>query len=116
MPAEKRIPPEAEVSRAIDEVLAAEKQLASAVQTAAHDADTIRREATVAAQRVLERANRRIGAIHRKVAADIHRQVTELQAASVASADEAPGIDLDSAQLDRLAERAAEWLTTDADD
>jgi len=113
---DKSTVPESEISRAIDEVLAAEKDAGQNIEAATAATEGIRHEATESAQRILATANRRIGAIHRKVAADLHAEITHLRASAHTEAERTPTIDLDAEQLDRLAAAAAEWLTTDADD
>lgn len=111
---EKSVSSESEISRAIDEVLAAEKDVGKAVEAATAAADSIRREATESSHRILATANRRIGAIHRKIAADIQEEVTRLRDADGTNTDQQSAIELDDEQLDQLAAAAAEWLTTDA--
>jgi len=113
---DERTVPDSEISRAIDEVLAAEKDVGRTIEAATEAAEDIRREATESAHRILATANRRIGAIHRKIATDIQAEITLLHGSADAADDQEPPIDLDPGQLDRLAAAAAEWLTTDADD
>lgn len=113
---EKANVPDSEISRAIDEVLAAEKDAGRNIEAASAAAEEIRHDATESAQRILATANRRIGAIHRKVAADLHAEIAYLRACAHADAIQAPMTDLDAEQLDLLAAAVAEWLTTDADD
>ena len=57
---EQGFSPEAEVSRAMEKVLAVERSTSSAVKAAAESADTVRRAATEQAQRIIVRTERRI--------------------------------------------------------
>jgi vacuolar-type H+-ATPase subunit H len=112
---ETRRQPEAEVSRAIDEVLAAEKSAGEAVDAAAAAAADRRHRATESAHRILARAEARIGAVHRKVTANLRAEIERLQREARDEAERAPRFDLDAGELDRLVAAAAEWLTTDGD-
>ncbi len=108
--------PEAAASRAIDEVLAAEKDAARAIAAAAEAAEELRREANESAHLILARAETRIRNLHGKVADDLRSEVAQLREASSGGNANAPAIQVDSTQLERLAAGLAEWLTTDADD
>ena len=107
--------PEATVSRAIDAVLTAEKNAILAVKAAAEAAEDIRRQANEEAHRILKRADMRVGAVHRKTAADVRDRIANL-GEGVQEDGELPEYDLDDEQLQAIAVAAATWLTTDADE
>lgn len=108
--------PEAEVSRAIDAVLAAERDAKSAVEAAAARAEDVRRETAADAHRILAAADRRIGGLHRKVADDLQRDIATLRREAADRDAAAPAEEREPEQLNRLAAAVAEWLTTDAAD
>lgn len=107
--------PEALVSRAIDDVLAAEKDAGRAIEEATATAQEMHREANESAHRILARAERRIRALHGQVAGETRREVERLNTAAAADARDAPAMELDTTQIERLAAALAEWLTSDAD-
>ena len=107
--------PEAMVSGAIDDVLAAEREAARSLEAATAAATDRRRRANEDAHRILTRADRRIGAIHRRIAEEIRTQTSGLAQASDPE-EETPHRGPDDSQLQTLADAVAEWLTTDADD
>lgn len=108
--------PESEVSRAIDDVLAAEQAAENEISAAAATAENIRRTTSESAHRILATAERRIGAVHRKVAADLRAEIALLHETARADAADADAIELDDHHLEQLAAGAAAWLTTDADE
>lgn len=111
---EQRQSPEAEVSRAMEQVLAAERAVGEAVKAATLSAEEQKRQATEAAQRILERANRRISNAHLKVQVQLREEIARLQAEASLTVDNYPEISPDEEQLERLARAAAQWLTEDA--
>lgn len=108
--------PEALVSRAIDDVLAAEKDAGQKIEAAAAAAEDLRHEANESAHRILARAEGRIRALHGKVAEDIRREVARLRSAAPHGDGDGPAIELDATRIEQVAAALAEWMTTDADD
>ncbi|MBT8443834.1 MAG: hypothetical protein KJO13_03760 [Gammaproteobacteria bacterium] len=103
------------VSRAIDDVLAAERDLKTAVADATAAATAIRQQAREDGHRILARAEERIGAIHAKVAAATQAEVDRLRQSARADAQDTSLPAVDSRQLQMLAAELAAWLTTDDD-
>ena len=113
--AKRDVSAEAEVSRAIDDVLAAEKDAADELESAAAAAQELRRQANEDVHRIMARADRRIGAVHRSVASAIRAQTAALEQPPHDDVD-SPDFDLDASRLQSLADAVAQWLTTDVDD
>lgn len=110
---EQRQSPEAEVSRAMEQVLAAERAVGEAVEAATLSAEEKKRQATEAAQRILERADRRISSAHRRIQVVLREEIARLQAEASLTVDHYPELSPDEEQLARLARAAAQWLTAD---
>lgn len=107
---------EAAVSRAIDKVLAAERNAEIAIADATAAANKLRQQATEDSHRITARAEARIGAIHRSVAADSQAKIERLRQSSAADDQDTPLPDIDSQQMRELAVALAQWLTTDDDE
>lgn len=107
---------EAAVSRAIDEVLAAERNAQTAIADATAAANTLRQQATEDSHHIMARAEARIGAIHRSVAADSQATIERLRQSSAADDHDTPLPEIDSQQMRELAVALAQWLTTDDDE
>ncbi|MFW2403517.1 MAG: hypothetical protein ACN4GT_02040 [Gammaproteobacteria bacterium] len=106
---------ETSVSRAIDDVLAAEQSVKTAVADATAAATALRQRASEDAHRILARADERIAAIHSNVAADTHAEIDRLRRSASANSEDTHLPAFDSQQLQMLATELAEWLTTDED-
>jgi hypothetical protein len=107
--------PEAAVSRAIDDVLAAEKSSAATIQDSITAAERLRQQTSEDSHRILARADRRIGAVHRAITHEIRTRIEAI--GGEPRYDENEHLTgLDATQLQSLADEIAEWLTTDADD
>jgi len=105
--------PEAEVSRAMEEVLQAERATLEAAQTASASADKQRREAAEAAQRILERAERRITSMRQKINTILQEEIARLHMEARLAVDSHPPEEIRVRDIDRLAQEAAAWLSTD---
>jgi vacuolar-type H+-ATPase subunit H len=105
--------PEAEVSRAMEQVLAVERSVSEAVRAAEASAQAQRREAAEQAQRVIERAEQRLTKIHRDIDFLLREEIARLQAEASLTVDHYPELELSEQELERLAMDAAQWLTTD---
>jgi len=110
---EQGFSPEAEVSRAMEKVLAVERSTSSAVRAAEESADTLRRAATEQAQRIILRTERRIITCHRNVDVQLREEIARIQAEASLTVDNYPDLQLSDEQLDRLSREAAQWLTSD---
>ena len=111
---EKGSSPEAEVSRAMERVLAVERSTSVAINAAGQTADTERRAATEQAQRIIGRAESRIISCHRNVDVQLREEVTRLQAEASLIVDNYPDLKPNEQELERLAAEAAQWLASDA--
>ena len=105
--------PEAEVSRAMEQVLAVEKAVGEAVKAMEASARAQRRAATEQAQRIVERAEQRMSAVHRETNIQLREEVSRLQAEARLTLDNYPDLQPSQQELERLAFEAAQWLTTD---
>jgi len=105
--------PEAEVSRAMEEVLQAERAAIEAAQSASASAEQQRREAAEAAQHILERAERRIISMRQKIAVHLQEEIARLHMEARLAVDSHPPEELSPVDIDRLASEAATWLSTD---
>lgn len=105
--------PEAEVSRAMEQVLTVEQAVGEAVKAMEASARTQRRAATEQAQRIIERAEQRLGAVHRAMNIQLREEVARLQAETRLTLDNYPDLQPTQQELERLASEAAQWLTTD---
>ncbi len=110
---EQGFSPEAEVSRAMEKVLAVERSTSIAVRAAGESADTLRRAATEQAQRIILRAERRIITSHRNVDVQLREEIARIQAEASLTVDNYPDLQLSDEELDRLSREAAQWLTSD---
>ncbi len=110
---EQGFSPEAEVSRAMEKVLAVERSTSIAVRAAGESADTLRRAATEQAQRIILRAERRIITSHRNVDVQLREEIARIQAEASLTVDNYPDLQLSDEELDRLSREAAQWLTGD---
>lgn len=105
--------PEAEVSRAMERVLTVEKAVGESVKAMEASAQAQRRAATEQAQRILERAEQRLGAVHRALDIQLREEVARLQAEARLTLDNYPDLQPSQQELERLALGAAQWLTID---
>lgn len=111
---EQGFSPEAEVSRAMEKVLAVERSTSTALKAAGQSAETQRKAATEQAQRIIGRAERRIINSHRNVDVQLREEIARIQAEASLTVDNYPDLQPSSEDLDRLAHEAAQWLTSDA--
>jgi len=107
--------PEAEVSRAMDAVLEAERAVDEAIRLATAAAEQQRREAAEVAQRILERAERRSVAIRQRIALLLQEEIARLHVEARLAADSYPHSSPSPDDLDRLARDTAAWLSTHED-
>jgi hypothetical protein len=105
---------EAEVSRAMEKVLAVEHSTSVAVKAAGQSAETVRRAATEQAQRIIVRTERRIISCHRNVDVQLREEIARIQAEASLTVDNYPDLHPSDEELDRLSSEAAQWLTSDA--
>jgi predicted phage-related endonuclease len=107
--------PEAEVSRAMERVLTVEKAVGEAIKSTEISAQAQRRAATEQAQRIIERVEQRLSAVHRELNIQLREEVARLQAESRLTLDNYPDLQPSPQELEQLASEAARWLTTDGD-
>jgi len=105
--------PEAEVSRAMEQVLAVEKAVGEAIKAMEISAQAQRRAATEQAQRIIERAEQRLSAVHREINIQLQEEVARLQTEARLTLDNYPDLQPSQQELERLAFDAAQWLATD---
>jgi len=111
---EQGFSPEAEVSRAMEKVLAVERSTDIAVKAAGQSAETVRRAATEQAQRIIGRTERRITTSHRNVDVQLREEIARIQAEASLTVDNYPDLQPSDEELDRLSRDAAQWLISDA--
>lgn len=108
----ERRAPDAEIARAIDRVLAAEREAAGAIAAAQREAEALIDDARAERRRLLERARQRAARVHTAAQARLEQSLARLEHGSMAS-------DLDLATLDDLTRQAVARLAlrlTAADD
>ncbi len=99
----ERHPPDAGTARAIERVLAAERDAADAIATARRDADALIEAARAERRRLLERARTRSARLHAAAQRRLERSLAELEHAAAE-----PGLDV--AALRELAREAVARL------
>jgi cell division septum initiation protein DivIVA len=99
----ERRAPDAEVARAIDQVLAAEREAAGAIESAQRAADALIEEARAERRRLIERARVRAVRIHAAAQSRLERSLARLE-------HEAGTPGVDSATLQGLTRRAVDRL------
>jgi vacuolar-type H+-ATPase subunit H len=104
--------PEAEVSRAMEQVLAVERSVSSTIREAEDSALAQRRAATEQAQRIIERVEQRLTKIHRDIDFLLREEIARLQAEASLTVDHYPDLEPPEEELQRLAMEAAAWLTS----
>jgi cell division septum initiation protein DivIVA len=98
--------PDAEVARAINRVLAAERETALAIESAQREADALIETARAERRRLIERARARAGRLHTAAQSRLERSLARLEhAAGAPGADVATLKDLTRRAVDRLARR-----------
>ena len=105
--------PEAEVSRAMEQVLAVEEAVGEAVKAMEISAQAQRRAATEQAQGIIERVEQRLSAVHRELNIQLQEEVARLQVEARLTLDNYPDLQPSHQELERLAFDAAQWLCTD---
>lgn len=102
----ERRAPDAEVARAINRVLAAERDAATAIESAQREADALIETARTERRRLIERARLRAGRLHAAAQSRLERSLARLDHEAGAPAmDVATLQDLTRRAVDRLARR-----------
>lgn len=98
--------PDADVARAINRVLAAEREAADAIESAQREAEALIEAARTERRRLIERARERAGRLHAAAQSRLERSLERLEHEAGAPAlDVATLKDLTRHAVDRLARR-----------
>ena len=102
----ERRAPDAAVARAIDRVLAAEREAAGAIEAAGREAEALIEAARAERRRLLERARQRSSRLHAAAQAQLGRALARLEGGSASSGtDVATLTELTRQAVARLARR-----------